>query len=426
MATKGPVTKLSAENQDVSDMANGGLTRRLGLRIAKITKVYPENNTADVIWLWPIRGGNNSIELSKPYIGLRSGIHFTPEIGSIVVVGYSSDRAIMLSYLPPSDYEKLLGRQVDKDNVPANVRKLQPGELSFYSSKSAEIFMHEQIQMTDSALNEISISPSFGISLKSTDLAINNEAGNFSMGMIRRFQGGEEKIITDDGLDVNQLLGGNALTELSIGLKEKADGTNFSDNNLTEAFLNASLGTYVDIQGYKILDQANNEIALNLDLDPDLTISPISTTANITRIQMDKAGNINFNQGNMLTPQEALTIGNVPAPIGSIKQVPLVPYINQSRQRAAREGDRVTIPISPIQTDLDHPQLATKGAVNNVTLQTWIPSSFLCMGIPVVYVPAVAPTKLVGEITQGANGVFVGSAGTQGKSKEALENLQNT
>jgi len=427
MSTQGPITKLSAENQGLETLANGGLTRRLGLKIAKIVKVYPDKNEADVEWLWPIRGGQSGMPLSKPYIGLRSGIHFIPEIGSIVIVGYSGDEALMLSYLPPSDFDKLLSGQRDKNNVPSKIRKVQPGEMSFYSSKSAEIYLSEKIQLTDSASNQIVVDPAFGITFKSVNLKATNEAGNLTMGTVIRNSSGEEKIITDDGLDVNNLVGGNALNEFALGIKEKSDGSNLATDFESEPFINTIIGTYINDNGQKVLDQINEEIAISINMDP-AALLPIVIPGSLgildTKIQVDKAGNININQGNMLTPTEAPTVEATPAPEGSTKQTS-IPYVNQSKQRAAREGDRVTIPISPIQTDLDHPQLAIKGAVNSIAITGWVPSSFLCMGIPVVYVPAVAPTKLVGEITQGANGVFIGSQGPTGKANEKLETVNN-
>jgi hypothetical protein len=400
-----PKSKLDVgNNQGVLDNVKG-ITRRLSMKIAKIRNVYPKENTVDLEWLWPIRGGADKVSIGRPYIGFRSGIHFVPEVGSIVIIGYAFNQMVMLSYLMPSDYENLINSMPDSNGKPSRIRQMDIGEISLNSIQDSEIYLSEQVTIRDKNLNKIVIDPEDGsILLDSLELYIQNEAGDLHMGMIKRTVDDKEKIITNDGKDPITTNGGNALTELRFTINEFADGTLFGDSDNTQ-IAEVTVGTVVDEDGKKVLNQAGNEIVCEIKLSSGALV------------QIDKKGKINFNEGNMLKPTEVAT------PADRLSQASDVKFTNTSQQRAAREGDRVVIPITtPTQAQIDHPGLTTKAAFNQLQLAQ-IASMFNTIMGPCIFIPAGVDNRLVGEITQGSNDVFIGSLD---KSKEAQENNNNS
>jgi hypothetical protein len=401
-----PKSKLDVGNsQGVLDNVKG-ITRRLSMKIAKIRNVYPKENTVDLEWLWPIRGGADKVSIGRPYIGFRSGIHFVPEVGSIVIIGYAFNQMVMLSYLMPSDYENLLNAMPDSTGKPSRIRQMDIGEISLNSIQDSEIYLSEQVTIRDKNLNKIVINPEDGsILIDSLEFYVSNEAGDLHMGMVKRSVDGKEKIITDDGKDPITTNGGNALTELKITVNEFADGTLFGDSDNTK-IADVTIGTVVNEDGKKVLNQAGNEIVCEIKL------------ASGALVQIDKKGKINFNEGNMLKPTEVV----VP-PTDGLSQPSDVKFTNTAQQRAAREGDRVVIPITtPTQSQIDHPGLLTKATFNQ-TQMFQIASMFYTIMGPCFFVPAGVDNRLVGEITQGSNDVFIGSLD---KSKEAQENNNNS
>ncbi len=70
---------------------------------------------------------------------------------------------------------------------------------------------------------------------------------------------------------------------------------------------------------------------------------------------------------------------------------------------------------------MEHPDLNIKAATN-IQQMTQLATMFLVMGIPAQFVPTIPNVKLVGEITQGSNDVFIGSID---KDKERQETKNN-
>jgi len=257
------------------------------------------------------------------------------------------------------------------------------------------------------------------INLSSLEFNVSNEAGTIFMGpVIRTVVSGEEQAITNDGQPIANNNGGNGLTEFKIKINEFADGTLFDSEVGNPAIAEVTLGTVVDDDGLKVLNQQGNEIVCNIELSSG------------AKVQIDKAGNVNINEGKSTKPTDPPAIA-VPLQetVQSVETTSdgetVIDYVYaplQSQQRAAREGDRVTIPLTvQAPPDTDHPGQIAKSLVNLSTM-TQLASSFMSPVGPCTFIP-VPGLKLVGEITQGANGVYIGSLD---KTAEATENTQNT
>lgn len=396
-------SKLNDSDLEISNTrkVNSGFTRRLTLRLGKITAVYPESNTADVQWIYPSRGGMTNLELTKPYAGFRSGIYFIPEVGSLVTVGFSEDLPILLTYFIPSSFSNMLMGIENKNGDTTRIRKLSPGEISINSVQNCEIYVHDKLEFLDKFGDSIVIDPKDGsVNLDSLQLYINNEAGSLTMGMVKR----DEVIITDDGLAVSTINGGNALTEFKVKINKFADNSINSGDIVNEPIAEITVGTLVDDIGKIVYNQKGNKIVCEIKM---------SSGANI---QIDEMGLINMNEGNSIKATDTVT-----RTLASQKGVIDKFTSADTQQRAAREGDRITIPITAGQTDKDHPNLDSKAVANLVNLSQIAPM-FLVSGMPAMFIPSNQNTKLVGEITQGSDSVFIGSLD---KTAEKIETFKN-
>jgi hypothetical protein len=401
-----PGTKHSKFDLDRTDSleVNGGMTRRLGLKIAKVTSVDPEKNLMSVEWLWPYGGGVGAMEIGCPYVGPKSGIRVTPEVGSVLVVGYSKDKIVPLSYLMPGSFEALLSSEKDGSGDRSYSKVLNPGDMQFRSSRGADVRLEEQAIISTKNGDTITINPNTGdIILDSLNLNVITEAGTIRMGQIVRAAVDGFKVITDDGLDVTEINGGNALNELKISIQELSDSSILNPTK-NETIAEVTLGTLVSNNGKKLVNQDGNQIVCDIKF---------STGA---RIQVDKKGKININEGNMLKPTDP------PAAInGALESLQSqYSYQNISQQRAAREGDRVTMPLVQIAPNIDHPQLINKSIANLAPMQQLAGMFYTVYG-PCTFIPT-GEVKMVGEITQGADGVFIGSFD---KMAEIQENQKN-
>jgi len=421
MSTEGrPFSELDIGVNQGTTNALGGMQRRLSMRVAKVAGVHPETNTVDLTWLWPVRGGLTNVDISRPYVGFRSGIHFVPEVGSVVVIGYAFNQIIMLSYLLPSEYSKMLNGYTDQNDNPARIRQMLPGEISLNSIQNSEIYLHDSVEMRDSNGDTITIDPSdSSINLSSLSFYLDNEAGEMIMGPVIR----NSAVVTQNGVPVS--LGGNSLTELSLIIEKYSDGTIF-DGTQNENLVSATVGTLVDDNGSQVVDQANNNIILNADFYTTSISTPLVNNANL---KVDDAGNFNINDGNMLLPT---AIPAIPVPFPGIPNVPgqllTTPtgtvFVGQSQQRAAREGDRIVIPMStPVASLQAHPDLAAKFAYNLIQMQQIVAGIMTPMGPCLGYIPTSIDARLVGMITQGSDSVFVGSLN---KTAETIETNNNS
>jgi hypothetical protein len=404
-------TKPASKNKQYTSDSPAGLTAKLGMKIGKIVRVRAEKNTADLEWLWPIRGGNGSVKLSRPYVGLRSGINFIPEVGSQVIVGYSKDEIVLLSYLMPSDFDQLIAGATDNKGIPTRMRVMNPGEISLSSSDNSEIYLRDILELHDSKNNKITIDPTFGITASSTEFTVNNEAGQLFMGLVRRNSPyAAPEIVTDDGLPIPSFNGGNALTEVTLNVKRTADGSDLTNNDATPNIAKITVGNLVDENGNKVVNQINKEIVCEIKIGEKKDPTGRTILNPGMKIQIDIDGNYNINGGNMLSPLEQIPATAIRATLSIQKKksdYKSSTYTTQSKQNAARVGDTIKIPLSPFDPDIiEHPGLLKQGGLNAKTLITWFPSSCHVMGIPVIFLPT--PAELVGQIMTGADGVFIG------------------
>jgi len=364
---------------------NSGFTKRFSLRVAKITSVNLDKHTINVSWMFPNRGAMSDIELNNPYIGLRSGINFVPEVGSLVTIGFAEDLPILLSYVLPSNFTNMTLGVRDTKNTPLYMRKLKEGEISLNSSEQAEIYLSEKVQITDIFNDRIIIDPKDGsIEMDSLQIYINNEGGQITMGMVKR----NNEIITEDGRSVTSIDGGHALTEFKLRVDKYSDNTINNNAVANPTLAEITVGTLVDSAGKIVKDQTGKKIVCEIDF------------ASGAKIFVNEDGKINMNEGNMKKPSAGGT---------------------GTQQRAAREGDRITIPVTVGQTDTEHPEL-NKKATANLTNFTQLAPMFLVMGIPATFIPSTPNTKIIGEITQGSNDVFIGSLDKKTESTETSKN----
>jgi len=380
---------------------NSGFSKRLSLRLGKLTAVYPDDNTADVQWIYPARGGMSKLELTKPYVGFQSGIQFMPEVGALVTVGFAEDLPILLTYFLPSSFSNMLMGIENTQGVTTRIRKLNPGEISINSVQNAEIYVHDKIEFTDKFGDSFIIDPTDGsINLDSLQLYVTNEAGSLTMGMVER----DGEIITDDGQPVSDVSGGNALTEFKVIVNKLADNTINSSDTENNPIAEITVGTLVDDVGKIVYNQLGNKIVCEINFSSGALI------------QVDETGKINMNDGNAIKPTDVSSRSTAAS-----KGVTDKFTASDTQQRAAREGDRITIPITAGQTDLDHLNLNAKGTQNIINMAQIAPM-FLVLGIPAVFIPSSPNAKLVGEITQGSDSVFIGSLDKSAEKQEISNN----
>ena len=389
-----------------------GVMRRLSMKIAKIQNVHTDTNAVDLEWLWPVRGGASNIQLGRAGAGLRSGVHYMPEVGSIVLVGYAFNKLVILSYLLPSDYASMLAGTPDAQGNPTRLRQLDTGEISINSSENAEVYLNDQVNILDPNGNNITIEPDDNsINFDSMILYSDNEAGQITMGPTTR----NGSIITSDGLPILSNPGGNALTELNIVVEQYSNGTIF-DGTQNNNLANITVGTLVDANGLQVINQASNNIITNVDYATSSITKPQIANANF---KVDDEGNFNINDGNQLLPTD---VPAVPVPLLNV--VTGNTFIAQCQQRVAREGDRVVIPVGIPTTSLEaHPDLANKATFNIEQMQQIVSSILTPMGPCIGFVPAAPDMRLVGMITQGSDSFFAGSLD---KTAEAQETADNT
>lgn len=374
----------------LSNLPPSGDMKRMSMKIATIKSVNVEKNTVNLEWLWPQRGGMDDVDLSRPYVGLRSGINFMPEVGSAVVLGYAFNIPVILSYILPSAYAALLAGDPDNHGNATKMKQINPGEILINSMQGSEIYIHEQIQLLDDAGDTIVIDPVNGtITMDSLNWNVVNENGSIYMGMVQR----SGQIITNDGTSVLNPVGGLALTELTINIKEFATNS-INDNQNNPNIATVTLGTLVDDNGKKVLNELGNQIVLDI------------TFQSGSRLQADKQGNFNLNEGKMTTPTQIIPPTIDPLNL-TVKQTPNFQPLT-SAQNAARNGDFVSIPIVS-SSDTDHPLLNEVALLNMTELASKLAPYFRVMGVyPCIYT-AGPPVNLMGQIVTGSSDVFIGS-----------------
>lgn len=121
-------------------------------RMAVITGVDIDKGEVAIRYLES--GGIDTVALAQPYIGSRARIGFIPELGSFCLVVASRGRqSIIVAYIP-SDYEKLVDV---KEKETGLARKLQPGQIVITSSEFGEVFLGDNVEISDKNRNRVII-----------------------------------------------------------------------------------------------------------------------------------------------------------------------------------------------------------------------------------------------------------------------------
>jgi hypothetical protein len=367
---------------------NKGHTQKMTLRLGQIVAVYPNNNLVDIQWMFPQVGRMDKLELGRPYVGFQSGIHFVPQVGSLVTVGYIQELPILLTYTLPSSFSSMLSGLNDSTGTPMRIRRLQAGEISLNSVQDAEIYLHDSVDISDASNDSIVIDPSDGsITLDSIQLYLENEAGEMTMGMIVR----NGQTITDDGQSTTTTSGGNALTELNISINQFADDTINSSSQSNPVVSNIIIGTVVDANGNQVQSPDNVNINLQVNMNSGIVV------------QFDANGNIfvNSNKVNLNTNNVDLTISGTT-------------NINSNTMNVNVSGNTTIISNN---INLNN-ATSTQGAarLNDTTLidattdpafVSWIATvsaAIVSLGVPV---PSV-PISVSGEINSASSSVQIG------------------
>jgi hypothetical protein len=383
-----------------SSVVISGMFKKLGLRVGTILSVDSKKNKVMIGWLFPIAGGFAEVDISSPYTGLRSGIRFVPEIGSKVCVGFIGTYPILLTYALPAAIGQMIEQLDDQQGNPTYIKSLNPGEVSITSSQNSEIYFNADVKIKDSKGNSIIIeSEDNSINFDSAQLYINNQAGSIDMGILQR----DGEIITSDGESVLSQAGGNAYTELHLKVMEYADSSLNSSSVQNNVLADITVGTILDEGGNIAHSAAGEQIALQIDM------------ASGIQVTFDKAGN-------MYTTSKSLNVNakyiNINNGYSGVSQS----FLDPSQQRAAREGDRISVPLSPLlPLDLVHPGLNVQGLLNTTTM-IQLAASFMSPMGPCTFIP-IPNMKLFGEITQGSMDVFIGSYDKAGEAKENINNV---
>jgi hypothetical protein len=229
-------------------------------RLAVVSRVDYETGYVDLVWLEG-QGTSPLVQVPLSHSSLRSSIRGMPEEGSIVICGWSRqtqtwEQPIILGFVD-IDLESLIEyRLLRNSKTPDNLkdiktirekigynvargkrRKIYPGEIQAESTQGSELYLDDDVYLSDSKLNEIEIrSADKSIRLSSNQIYSSTQASRSWNGMISRdpgdlqfsFQpttlpnGQKIQFVTDSNNPIH--LGGRAFTENRIELFELADG----------------------------------------------------------------------------------------------------------------------------------------------------------------------------------------------------------
>jgi hypothetical protein len=231
------------------------------LKIAKIARIDYEQGYADIEWIEGVQVQRAFVRLPAAYSSLRGCIRGMPEVGSLVVCGWYRGQThnwedpIILSYIDTNldvlnDYRLLrtnktpdtlseineIRQKIGYNVIRGKRRKIYPGEIQVESTQGAELYLDEDVYLSNSKLNEIEIrSADQSIRISTNQIYSISQAARTWQGMIVReptssfvFQptvlpnGQKIQIVTDSRNPVH--LGGKAYTEQRIELFEKTDG----------------------------------------------------------------------------------------------------------------------------------------------------------------------------------------------------------
>jgi hypothetical protein len=260
------------------------------LRIATVSRVDYETGAVDIEWKEGDRSIRTFIYMPSAYGSPRAGIRGMPEVGSVVICGwirgqtYNWEDPVILGYLDMdlSTFHKYalsrsgktkddlveiktIREKIGYESLRQKRRKIYPGEIQVESTQGSELYLDDDLYLSNSKLNEIEIrSADQSIRISANQLYSTTQAARTWQGMITRepgqasymFQptvlpnGKKVQIVTDNHQPFH--LGSLAYTEQRTEIFEKSDGiqlvTEFnSDVNVSEMtpYITQVMGTLV-------------------------------------------------------------------------------------------------------------------------------------------------------------------------------------
>lgn len=230
------------------------------LRIGKITRVDYEFGLIDIEWIDSF-GEQVKIPFPSAFSSDRGTIQGMPEEGSVVLCGWlkstqTLEQPVIIGYIDlnfKNSLEYRLNRnkvtndlkqvtttreKIGYNSIRTKRRKIYPGEIQTESTQGAELYLDDDVYLSNKSLNEIEIkSADQSIRLSSRQQYHQTNASRIWNGMITRepveneelFQptvlpnGQRIQIVTESNNPYH--LGGNAFTEYRIETYEKTSGT---------------------------------------------------------------------------------------------------------------------------------------------------------------------------------------------------------
>ena len=230
------------------------------LRLAVIDRVDYESGYCDIIFLDDV-GTMTQVKLNSALSTFRGSLKGMPERGSVVLIGWirqtsTLEEPVILSYLDYDldsfyEYRLLRGKasndltdiknikdKIGYDSTRIKRRKLYPGEIQGESTQGSEIYLDENVYLSNNKLNEVElVSADQSIRLSSLQYYRQSAASRIYDGMIVRVpapntsdtieptvlpNGKIIQVFTDSMKPFHK--GGKAYNEYRVEVTEKSDG----------------------------------------------------------------------------------------------------------------------------------------------------------------------------------------------------------
>jgi hypothetical protein len=357
-------------------------------RIGEIESVNGESGLCNIKW-YDKPSGQRDVYITQPTAGFTS----IPQVGDVVLTVMDQyNRTFILGYINLGH-----SNQVKKLNTLPKFKEgeklLEAGGSYIYQKRNGNIVLSTLLGGIVEFDNTVQTWKYEVVNWK-----LVTEGGTNYFGLVKRL------VTNTDGTKtvstVSDLLG-NLYTEYGLTLYETADGTTGINPSQTP-ILEITLGTVIDKDGNLI--NTKNVATLNtnkqlvarmklksgviIDIDKSGTASISGLKAIINNASMDST-DTDISEGLQVNDSTLGTKG----------------------QHAAREHDKVAIPISSSYNDAEHKGLTDIGISNITALQT-IAQAIVSPSGPCTLNPALLTgnLNLEGEITEGATNIYLGDS----------------
>lgn len=265
------------------------------LRLARIFAVDSDVGQVGLEWL-DHPGGRTEVALTQD----SPSSYHTPKVGDVVVCAFDvKDRALILRYMPIG-YQARHGDPSEGAFEPGDaLREVKSGEHYWKSLGGAEIFMNQEgdIYLTSGMGSYFKVSAEDIVSQNSETWKVKNEAGQLTMGLVRRL---EETVVSGETRTFNKIItfgggtlesGDVALVEWQLKVAEKADADPTTPNT-DDPFVTLTMGTLVNSNG-DIVNKDGSVVAADADdaVAVDLQVGN-SERATGFRLTVKKGGDV--------------------------------------------------------------------------------------------------------------------------------------